>query len=274
MMYYYRGLLYLWKSDFGNARACFANGILQDAFAEEAQNRCDFGVLYFLSVYAAKMGVNEAIDDEKELLRLRPDAPKIDINSVLVICETGKGPRKLADGVGHYELKLRRGKSFKAVCAQIVTADGTMIRAYPIEDIAFQAMTRGGRPIDAILAGKVRFQNNAADIGTTLTTVSTTAILSSTIVTQDAKALQGVGVGTAALGAIFDIAAIKSRPHADVRAWDNLPDTIHVAFLGRSAVRAGFTVQFLGADGSVVGTTQLGGPSEQGTNPIWCRDSE
>jgi len=50
MMYYYRGLLYLWKKDYGNAHACFANGILQDAFAEEEQDQCDFGLLYFLSV--------------------------------------------------------------------------------------------------------------------------------------------------------------------------------------------------------------------------------
>src|ERR1700678_3720588 len=136
MMYYYRGLLYLWKSDFGNARACFANGILQDAFAEEAQYRCDFGLLYFLSVYCAHRSGQDADSDEKDLLRLRPDSPTIQGDLVLLVCETGRAPRKLADGVGHYELKLRRGKGFRSVRARVLLADGRTMDAYPIEDIA------------------------------------------------------------------------------------------------------------------------------------------
>jgi hypothetical protein len=47
MAFYYRGLLYMMDEDYENARACFKNGVIQDAFAEEEQNRCDFAALIF-----------------------------------------------------------------------------------------------------------------------------------------------------------------------------------------------------------------------------------
>jgi tetratricopeptide (TPR) repeat protein len=57
MAYYYRGLLYLIDKDYENARACFKAGIIQDAFAEENQNRCDFALLLFLEAYSClKLG--------------------------------------------------------------------------------------------------------------------------------------------------------------------------------------------------------------------------
>ena len=54
MAYYYRGLLYMHDGDYENARACFKGGVLQDAFAEEKQNRCDFALLIFLQGWASQ----------------------------------------------------------------------------------------------------------------------------------------------------------------------------------------------------------------------------
>jgi tetratricopeptide (TPR) repeat protein len=48
MAYYYRGLLYIRQGDYENARACFKSGILQDAFAEEEQSKCDFALILFM----------------------------------------------------------------------------------------------------------------------------------------------------------------------------------------------------------------------------------
>ena len=48
MAYYYRGLIYLRKGDYENARAAFRQGQLQDAFAEDDQFQSDFASLMFL----------------------------------------------------------------------------------------------------------------------------------------------------------------------------------------------------------------------------------
>jgi hypothetical protein len=39
MVFMYRGLIYLHDADYENARAAFRRGLMQDAFAEEDQNR-------------------------------------------------------------------------------------------------------------------------------------------------------------------------------------------------------------------------------------------
>ena len=75
MAYYYRGLLYMMDRDYENARSCFKAGIIQDAFAEESQYRCDFALLLFLQGYCSqKLGAYQlATAAFKELRKLRPD---------------------------------------------------------------------------------------------------------------------------------------------------------------------------------------------------------
>ena len=75
MSYYYRGLLYMLEEDYENARACFKAGIIQDAFAEENQNRCDFALLLFLEAFCSlKLGDQELAKAAlEEMKKLRPD---------------------------------------------------------------------------------------------------------------------------------------------------------------------------------------------------------
>ena len=49
MAFYYRGLIFLAQGDYGNARAVFQGGQLQDAFAEDQRYQSDFAVLDVLS---------------------------------------------------------------------------------------------------------------------------------------------------------------------------------------------------------------------------------
>ena len=163
MAYYYRGLVYLYKNEFDNARASFISGIMQDAFAEEEQNRSDFALLMFLAGWSAqKMGspglAKEAYD---ELKSFRPDfkIPSLS-DDILVIGETGKSPRKLADGLGHYQLVYRRGKKIVEKRIAIKTNLGEL-DLYPMEDVFWQASSRGGRPVDKIIQGKASFKKAA-----------------------------------------------------------------------------------------------------------------
>jgi len=230
MAYYYRGLLYLRRADFENARACFKSGVLQDAFAEEDQHRCDFALLIFLEGWASQCLADNQLTDAayKEVQRLRPDfvAPSWNHNALL-IAETGTSPRKVADGVGHYELKFRRGKGFSEQRTHISLGNHSY-NAYPIEDIAWQAMTRGGRPVDKILKGQVVFRQTHEKMGTVLTNVSENAMIAAPLFNDSAGDVQAVSGALGLIGVTQMAIAARARPHADTRYWANLPDAVHV----------------------------------------------
>lgn len=246
MAYYYRGLLYMMDEDYENARSCFKAGIIQDAFAEESQHRCDFALLLFLQGYSSqKLGAYQLANAAfEELKKLRPDfiIPPSDSN-LLVIIETGTSPRKLADGVGHEELKFFRGRNNK-VKRTVLFLDDKKILAYPVEDIAWQAMTRGGRPVDKIIKGQVHFRKTHEKVSTTLTNISSNMLLTSQLSSQ-ADALSGISATLGIFGVAEMALASRTRTHADTRYWDNLPDTIHLACLHAEPRSYGLKIEYL-----------------------------
>jgi tetratricopeptide (TPR) repeat protein len=230
MAYYYRGLLYLRRADFDNARACFKSGVLQDAFAEEDQHRCDFALLIFLEGWASQCLGDKGLATVayEEVKRLRPDfvLPAWDHN-VLLIAETGTSPRKVADGIGHYELKFRRGRGITEQSVRITLGPDTY-PAYPIEDVAWQAMTRGGRPVDKILKGKAIFRETHEEIGSVLTQVSVTASVAAPVFEHSRSNIEVVSRVLGIFGVAEIVMASNVGTRADTRYWDNLPDGVHI----------------------------------------------
>lgn len=230
MAYYYRGLLYLAEGDYENARASFRGGILQDAFAEEQQFRSDFASLMMLEGWTNQLNGDrgQAEDAYKEAARLRPDwkAPQRDAN-LLVVAELGGSPRKVGDGIGNHEIVYRKAKRMpeRGIRLEI---DGKPVALAQAEDLFFQASTRGGRPVDRLIEGKVAFQNTADTIGNVAGTLASEGSVWA--------AASGGGGGRAlgalaAVGAISSLVAVNVKPRADVRYWGNLPETVHVAAL-------------------------------------------
>lgn len=234
MVYYYRGLLYLAEDDFDNAAASFREGVLQDAFAEEEQYRADFALLIFLDGWANQCRGNTSAAQERyaEVRKLRPDfvSPQAG-KSVLALAETGRSPRKVADGIGHGELKFRRGRNFAETRARITSVSGDA-ELYPMEDIFFQASTRGGRPIDAVIAGKVAFRQTAVEVGSILSEASRAVTLAAPVFQGGAgQALGGAGAALGLVSATSLVVAANSGTKADTRYWGGLPDAVHVAVL-------------------------------------------
>lgn len=226
MAYFYRGLLYLEEKDYGNARASFEGGMLQDAFAEEEQHRFDFALMAFMSGWASHLEKNDVMQARafEELKKLRADFTLPDpAHDTLVIVETGTAPRKLADGVGHYELVYRRGKFFTEQRVQLAV-NGQNAVAYPMEDIFWQATSRGGRAVDRIIKGKASFRNTNAGMGTVLT--ETSGVLQ--VFSGGDSALGGVVAGLGILGAAQLFVASKVQAKADTRSWTGLSDAVHV----------------------------------------------
>ncbi len=254
MAYYYRGLIYLWDKDFENARACFKGGVLQDAFAEEQQNRCDFALLIFLEGYASRLLEDRqmAAAANREVRKLRPDyIPPPKNANLLLIVETGASPRKLADGIGHDQLKFFRGRDIVVKQVTLRLKRGS-VPAYPMEDIAWQAMTRGGRPVDKIVAGQVEFRKKHEKISTTLTDVSSAMLVASPLLSSASSTFNSVGAGLGLLGVAGMSMAARTRTHADTRYWDNLPDTVHLAGLRLNSGTWRITFEYRNAAGKKV----------------------
>ena len=252
MAYYYRGLLLLEKGDYENARAAFKSGVIQDAFAEEEQNRCDFALLIFLQGWASQMAGDSGLAKAayKELRKLRPDFDVPSGSNVLIIIETGKSPRKLADGPGHGELKFRRGRNFSEKRVETSIDSSMFFGIYPLEDIFWQASSRGGRMVDKIVQGKASFRQTHEKIGTTLTDVSSAALLSSPLFGSSSE-VQIAGAALGLIGVAEMVMAARARPHADTRYWDNLPDTVHMFPLTLPAGQHRIALRFRDENGNI-----------------------
>jgi len=229
MIFFYRGMLFLRDADYENARASFINGIMQDAFAEEEQNKSDFALFLYLAGWAAmQMGSHDLAQSHFDELKLyRPDFDQPpDDHDLLVIVETGRSPRKLADGVGHYELVYRRGKNFSENRVKI-EYDNLVESAYPIEDIFFQASTRGGREVDKIIKGKAVFKKKTQAFGSSLSNLTNNSVMAGNASLYGSSGTKAFGALTAISVASMALSA-KANPRADTRYWSSLPDTVHV----------------------------------------------
>lgn len=248
MVYLYRGLLYLRAGDYDNARASFLGGLLHDSFAEEEQHIADFAAFMYLAGWAARKAGFDRLADEHfaELQEFRPDAPLPDADhNVLLFVETGTSPRKLGDGMGHHQMVYRRGRGFEDVRAR-VEYDGRWIAAYPLEDIYFQASTRGGRAVDRIIEGQVQFKRQTESVGSNLTSVTNNSVVAGlTAGTGVFAAVSAVGVGALALSA-------RANPRADIRYWGSLPDTIHVYTVKMPPGAHVLNVEYLNEHGGVL----------------------
>lgn len=246
MAFFYRGLIDIWDGDYENARAMFKSGLQQDAFAEEEQNRSDFVLHMFMIGWCAQLLGDFSAADEAyaQISEFRPDfvKPPRDHNA-LIILETGSSPRKYADGPELSELRFSRGARLDA---QRVWVEGGT--AYPMEDIYWQASTRGGRQIDKIVKGKAEFKEQQAVMGKTLTQVGLATMAAGSRHGKNDREAKGAKIAGAILTLIgLTQMAVSANvdARADVRYWDNLPDTVHI-FTTHTTCETDLPITFLG----------------------------
>jgi tetratricopeptide (TPR) repeat protein len=245
MAFLYRGLTYLHDGDYENARAAFRQGQMQDAFAEEQQFRTDFALLVFLEAWASHLNGDDDLRDQalQILAKLRPDFPGIGkADDTLVLVETGFAPRKLGDGADHAYFVYRRGKNIAENGAEIAGPSGRM-RAFAMEDLFYQASTRGGRQIDRILQGKAELKQSTGAVGSFIADGS--VVVSNYVGANDAVAIAGGVAG------VLLLVSSNAKPQADTRTWSSLPDTVHVLTLAAGGKPPALSVRFL-KDGAPV----------------------
>ncbi len=243
MLFYYRGLLFARAGDFQNARAAFLNASLQDTYAEEERFRGDFGMMSFLAAWASRCDGNEARAKELVAVAAQEDArlSGVGVPRSLLLLETGVGPVKVPAGRNReIVFFLESANKDVRVRAAVEDAGGEIapveLDLFALGDVHFQATTRGGRPVDALLKGKAVFKDNLADAGElTQALGEATTLLSSFENFSDTGTLWGLGAMV--VGAGIKAVSNKVTPDADTRRWRTLPREVRMVDLDSALER-------------------------------------
>jgi hypothetical protein len=159
MAYYYRGILYWMDGEPDNARACFLSAQIQDADADKNEYAADYAILdYLAGLVTTKLNGDgsDAFDRAQKESRLSKLPPYNREANVLILLEFGAGPVKYATGQYGEELRFRIMPT--PVRAAVLHVDGQTMLAGAVDDLEFQATTRGGRVMDHVLGNKAVFK--------------------------------------------------------------------------------------------------------------------
>jgi len=263
LAYLYRGILFMQEGDFQNARACFRAGQLADA-AADASFSGDYVLLYYLEGKC-----NQALGDigaardafrwagqsyESIYLKSAILPPRKPVNAILILAEAGPPPLKY--GFGRYNQELAYARQMHKLCAQscCLRINGRRVAGSdePIENTFFQAITRGPRIADSYNRGKAAFKDFTAVTGG-IGVAAGAAFMSQ----ADNTSQLAVGAGVMLLGALICGMSDATKPNADVRQWDNLPDSYYL-FVLEADEPFQATVEYLDVKGEVVALSDLG----------------
>jgi len=239
MAFYYRGILYWMDGEPDNARACFLSAQIQDADAEKHEYAADYAILDYLAGLATTKlngDGSDAFDRAEKESRLSKLPPYNRDANVLILLEFGAGPVKYATGQYHEELHFRTMPT--PVRAAVLKVDDRTMLAGAVDDLEFQATTRGGRVMDHVLGNKAVFKT-ATDVA------GTAAIIGGAIAASSGNhTSQNVGWGLLAAGLVAKLVSAATTPAADTRSWDNLPRFLSFADIALPPGPHVLTVEF------------------------------
>lgn len=250
MAYIYRGILYWMDGEPDNARACFRSAQFEDSDTADKTYAGDWVLPDYLEALAtAKLGGDgsDALKRAQANVKgasLPPLNPGV---NTLFFVEFGPGPTKYATGEYGEQLRFRTTPS--AVRSAVLKINNLTIPIAPVDDVNYQATTRGGRVMDHILANKAVFKATTDSAGDA-------AILSGAVLAgaghRSRSAADEVGAGLLVAGLLSKIVSSAATPEADTRAWDNLPQFLSFAQLTLPAGTHTAVIEFIGQDGRPV----------------------
>ncbi len=246
MAFYYRGILYWMDGEPDNARACFRSAQLHDSDADDKTYAADYVLLDYLDGLAS---VKLSADGSTAFQRAQSHtaqgtlAPYDPAANVLFFIEYGKGPTKYAAGQHREMLRFRKGNS--AVQSARVTVSEQSAALKPLDDLYYQATTRGNRVIDHILAGQAQFRETTSSIG------DAALITGAVLATKQNRrsSADEIGAGLLLFGLASKLISGATNPTADTRGWDNLPQYLSFAALKVPPGQHTATVDFLDSSG-------------------------
>lgn len=255
MTYYYRGLLYLQAGDYQNARAAFQSAERHDSVSEKEQFQSDFGLMNYLAGWATRCdGDRSRADDFLEKARAQDASnfASITLDSpFLILVDAGPAPVKSASGQHKELLGIAAGGGPTDEIRGLQESGGPTglgtLQPQQVASVSYQATTRGGRPVQAILDGKAQFKSTAEEVGKVAVGVGTTTMMTAGQTGDRDAATAGAVI--ALIGLFSKAVAEATTPEADVRTWDTLSDAIHMFQAGYVPVtRPDVTVRYQNGD--------------------------
>jgi tetratricopeptide (TPR) repeat protein len=236
MNYFYRGLAYAARGDFQNARAMFKQADYQDTVAESEQYAGDFALMPYMAGWASYCDGDSNMAKDFLKQAIKGDAKYADVSveqPVVVLFETGRTPFKFSAGKHDELLKWQPHPLPEQTVSRACAADGSACFVEKMvvgADIGFQAMTRGGRPVDAIMNGKAAFKEGADTVATVGNAVGQVGLHAAAL--SGSRDMGNLGL----LGSLTSIGAMgvsaATQTQADIREWEQLPGTV---WLGTAA---------------------------------------
>lgn len=229
MTYFYRGILYARDGDYQNARASFESADLQSTMSEKESYESTFGLMDYLAGWASYCDgdQSQADDLQARAVKLRPQVfgqLSVDVGFVGLI-DVGTGPAKI--GVGKYHEKLTFKPTEQIPTMGAVTSDNATLSAPVLgADINWQASTRGGRPVDAILHGKAEWKSGTETVSEVAKNVGIGAMFAG--LSSGNQDMETAGAISGAIGLISGLIGSAMNPAADTRDWATLPAGIEL----------------------------------------------
>lgn len=259
MAYYYRGILYWREGQPDNARACFRSAAVIDSDPEHERYNADYVLLDYLDGLASvKLGADGAdawARAQKTAGEMRTLPPYNPAANVLVFAEYGYGPRKVAAGQYGEQLRFYADDS-PTHSARLVLGNGERLVPLPAyDDLGFQATTRGGRVMDHILGNKAQFKattDAASDFALAGSAVAANEGRRRDRRGKDNDNADAAAIGLGLLGVIGKIASSATKPQADTREWNSLPQRLSFAAVRLPPGEHRGRIEFLDRDGAVL----------------------
>jgi hypothetical protein len=250
MAYYYRAILCWMDGEPDNARACYRSAQLIDSDAEQNAYKCDYVLLDYLEAQASSRLGSDGSDSlararKNSTVPLPDPDPK---DNVLIFAEFGHGPTKYAGGEYGEELRfiVRDSQAYSAR----LSIEGRVVPLPALDDLNFQATTRGGRVMDHILGNKAVFKGTTDAVGNVALVGA--AVAAANMRREDgstSRNAQNTAIALGAIGLISKIASAATVAHADIRSWDNLPQRLSFAAIRLAPGEHSAKLEFLDRNG-------------------------
>jgi tetratricopeptide (TPR) repeat protein len=227
MAYYYRGLLYTRAGDYQNARASFLSAEAQSMMSERESFQSTFGLMDYLAGWASHCAGEDSKADEfaQRAARLQPD-PFRSLNArvdFVGLVDVGTGPRKV--GTGRYHERLSFESGGEPLSFRVGEVANARLSSFALgADINWQAKSRGGRPVDAILNGKAVWKGATEDTSEALKNAGFAATETGSY--SGNQAMMEAGEIGFLVGIAGNLLSHTMTPVADTRTWQSLPSGI------------------------------------------------
>ncbi|MFH1377267.1 MAG: hypothetical protein ABIH86_00770 [Planctomycetota bacterium] len=252
MVCLYHGLLRYQRQDYQNALPAFRKALSEDWVGADDEFVGDWVLPYVMQMrclyllgrdaeaenemkFAVKFAKRQGYEGQRPYI----DPTALKTNKLAIVVEVGDSPAKQREGRrGETIALIRRPGTVNRVTFQI--NDGSPVELPEVDNVYYQATTRGERQFDKVLKGQVAFKESTEVVANVALHV---AALS------DDRGVQAIALTVAFFSWIF---SASTRPEADYRHWETLPDRIHYASADVEPGSAQVAVRFYNDGGELL----------------------